>query len=228
MAPDSGFRVVRLLKSDALGTIEQGVLEDPARGLVLAVRRSPGASRVWARPIAWILARREASALRSIAGIAGVPSLLATGRAGLVRSFIEGRTLPEAAPRDPCFFANARRLLRAIHLRGVTHNDTHKEANWLVTPAGAPALVDYQLASRHRRRGGWFRLCRAEDVRHLLKHKRTYCPDALTARERALLATKSWPARGWELLVKPAYLFVTRTVFRWRDAEGSRSPDRRL
>jgi hypothetical protein len=94
-----------------------------------------------------------------------------------------------------------------------------------VTPDGRPALVDFQLASRHRGRGGWFRLCRLEDVRHLLKHKRTHLPGALTARERALLGRKSWFARGWEVLVKPVYLFVTRRLLRWRDREGEGQRD---
>jgi hypothetical protein len=94
-----------------------------------------------------------------------------------------------------------------------------------VTPDGRPALVDFQLAIRHRGRGGWFRLCRLEDVRHLLKHKRTHLAASLTARERALLGRKSWFARGWEVLVKPVYLLVTRRLFNWRDREG-RAPQR--
>ena len=87
-------------------------------------------------------------------------------------------------------------------------------------PDGRPALVDYQLASVHRERGAWYRLCRVEDVRHLLKHKRTHCPGALTRRERALLGRKSWFARAWGAVVKPVYLLVTRRLLRWRDREG--------
>ena len=222
--PESSFRAERLLKRDLMGSIEAGVFEHPDRGPVPAIRRSFAAAPFWARPVAWILARREMSALSALAGERGVPALYSRRRGALIRSFIEGRPLHEGCPADAHFYSDARRLLRAIHRRGVTHNDTHKEANWLVAPDGSPALVDYQLASRHRRRGSWFRLCRLEDVRHLLKHKRTHCAAKLTARERALLARKSWVAAGWEALVKPVYLFVTRRVFRWRDREGRGAP----
>ena len=209
-----------LLKRDLMGTVESGVLARDGLGSVKAVRRSFGSAAVWVRPIAWALARRERRALEALEGERGVPRLLGSARGELFRSFLEGRSMAEAGPVDRGFYREARRLLRAIHRRGVTHNDTHKEANWLVMPDGRPAIVDFQLASCHRRRGGWFRLCKAEDVRHLLKHKRTYCPDALTARERALLSRKSWPARWWERLVKPTYLLVTRRLLRWEDREG--------
>jgi hypothetical protein len=218
--PEAVFRPVALLKKDLMGTIESGVLECFASGPVPAVRRSRRTAPAWARPVAWALARREVRALAALEGEEGVPALLREEPDGLIRSFIEGRPLDEVRPADPRFYSVARRLLRAIHRRGVSHNDTHKEANWLVTPDGRPALVDFQLASRHGGRGAWFRLCRLEDVRHLLKHKRTHCPSALTARERALLGRKSWPAKGWEVLVKPLYLFLTRRLFRWRDREG--------
>ena len=106
----------------------------------------------------------------------------------------------------------------------MTHNDLHKEPNLLVTPEAGPALVDFQLASVHRSRGPWFRMCVREDVRHLLKHKRTCCPAALTADDRARLARKSWYARTWELTGKRLYLLVTRRLLHWRDAEGGSRP----
>jgi hypothetical protein len=214
------FRAASLLKKDLMGTVESGVIEGGGAAPVPSVRRNLAAAPLWARPVAWALARRERRALEALAGEVRVPGLLSWNGSELLRSFIEGRPMPEAAPTDARFYAEARRLLRAIHRRGVTHNDTHKEANWLVTPQGGPALLDFQLASIHRRRGGWFRLCRLEDLRHLLKHKRTYCPAALTARERDLLRTKSWPALWWQRLVKPAYLVITRRWLRWRDREG--------
>jgi len=60
-----------------------------------------------------------------------------------------------------------------------------------------------------------------EDLRHLLKHKRTYCPDALTDRERRILASPSWIARAWRASGKRVYLFVTRRLLRWQDREGA-------
>jgi hypothetical protein len=215
MAPTPAFVPEKLLKSDLMGTVEAGLIEGRR-----AVRRSFRAAPIWVRPIAWILAGRERRALQRLSGVDRVPELLAFGGGVLVRSYLDGTTLDAAAPRGAAYYADARRLLRSIHRRGVTHNDTHKEENWLVVPDGCAALVDFQLAGVHRRRGAWFRLCRSEDFRHLLKHKRTHCAASLTARERRLLATKSWPALWWARTVKPVYGFVTRKLLRWRDREG--------
>jgi len=217
------FQPKEVLKRDLFGRIELG--EAPAPGGALrAVRRDFRAGALWLRPLAALLARREARALGWLAPIDHVPRLLDRGRGRFLRSYVEGWPLAEAAPRDPAYFAEARRLLRRIHALGVTHNDTHKVHNWLVTPAGGPALVDFQIAGRHAARTRWFRLCALEDVRHLLKHKRRYCPEALTSRERALLARRSWIARGWLATVKPVYVLVTRRLLRWRDAEGRGRP----
>jgi RIO-like serine/threonine protein kinase len=119
--------------------------------------------------------------------------------------------------------------VRRLHAAGVIHNDLAKETNWLVTPDGRPALVDFQLAMTLRqgrtrkecRRGALARALGHDDIRHLLKHKRTYLPERLTARERRILATPSMINRVWMASGKNVYLFVTRRVFRWRDREGA-------
>lgn len=126
-----------------------------------------------------------------------------------------------AAPRDPAYFRAARALVASIHRKGIAHNDLAKEPNWLVTPDGAPALVDFQLACVARRRGRLFRALAREDLRHLLKHKRSYCPGTLTARERRVLATPGPLSRAWSAAAKPVYLFLTRRVFGWADREGA-------
>jgi len=209
----------RVLKRDLFGRIEQGRVATAA-GPLAGVRRDFRAGARWLRPVAAVLARREARALAWLQGVGDVPALLDRGRGRFLRSFLEGRPLADVAPSDPAYFAEARRLLRRIHAVGVTHNDTHKVHNWLVTPDGRPALVDFQIAGRHVARTRWFRLCALEDVRHILKHKRRFCPAALTARERALLERRSWIARTWLATVKPVYVLVTRRLFGWRDAEG--------
>jgi hypothetical protein len=213
------FAAERVLKTDLFGRIERGRVET-AEGTLAGVRRDFRAGALWLRPVAAVLARREARALVWLEGVERVPRLLDRGRGRFLRSYVDGRPLAEAAARDPAYFAAARRLLRRIHAVGVTHNDTHKVHNWLVTPDGGPALVDFQIAGRHVARTRWFRLCALEDVRHLLKHKRRFCPAALTARERRLLERRSWIARGWLATVKPVYVVVTRRVLGWRDGEG--------
>ena len=109
-----------------------------------------------------------------------------------------------------------------MHRRNVAHNDLAKPQNWLVTADGRAALIDMQLASVFRRRTRLFRLLAREDLRHLLKQKRTWCREALTPAEKRLLAKRSLPARLWMRTFKPVYNGVTRGIFRWSDGEGTR------
>ena len=205
-----------LLKADLLGRVERRHSSGGAY-----VVRETDAAVWWLRPLARRLAAREARALRALVDLDGVPELLAWERRELHRSWLDGAPLQEARVIDPAFHAAARRLVGQLHRRGVTHNDLAKEPNLLVRSDGRPALVDFQLARVHRRRSRWFRLCAREDLRHLLKHKRSYCPQALTPRESALLARPSLPARLWRRTGKPVYLLVTRGLLGWRDREGA-------
>ena len=81
--------------------------------------------------------------------------------------------------------------------------------------------MDFQLAWFNPRRGRLFRVLAHEDLRHLLKHKRTYCADRLTRREKQILANPSVPSRIWMRTGKPVYLFVTRKLLGWADREGA-------
>jgi hypothetical protein len=204
------------LKSDLFGTVWRG----EAGGLDFVQRDTRGA-RWWTAWLARRLCRREARALARLDGLPGTPRLLHADRQTLRREWIEGRPMQLARPRDPAYFRAARALLARLHRRGIAHNDLAKEPNWLVTPGGAPALVDFQLALVSRRRGRLFRTLGREDIRHLLKHKRSYCPDLLTARERRILATPSAVSRAWMATGKRAYTFVTRRIIGWSDREGA-------
>jgi RIO-like serine/threonine protein kinase len=186
------------------------------------VARDTTQARALAVPLARWLLRREARALAAAEQVAGVPRLLDRQRDRLLRSWIEGRPMQRARPSDPLWFREARRLLRSLHRVGVTHNDTAKEPNWLVDAEGRPALVDFQLAWVDRRRGALFRLLAREDLRHLCKHKRSYCPQALTRSERALIERPSVGARLLRAGPKPLYNLVTRRLLGWEDDEGRR------
>lgn len=207
---------MRLLKSDLLGSVWQG----EARGCRF-VLRDAGAARWWLAPAARWLCRREARALAALDALPGVPRLVGTDRRSLRREWIDGRPMQVAKPRHAGYFRAARRLVAAMHRRGVAHCDLAKEPNWLVTATGAPALVDFQLALVAPRRGRLFRALAREDLRHLLKHKRTYCPARLTARERSILARPGVTSRLWMATGKPVYLLVTRRLLGWADREGA-------
>ncbi|MCH2112295.1 MAG: serine/threonine protein kinase [Planctomycetes bacterium] len=154
-------------------------------------------------------------------GVAGVPSVLRVQRTELIRSWLPGLPLQLAEPPNAEWFEQARRLLARCHRKGVAHNDSAKEPNWLVLADGKPGLVDFQLASCKPHRGFWFRMMAREDLRHLLKHKRTYCPHHLTEREQYILSAPSWPARLWRATGKRVYTFVTRRILGWSDREGA-------
>jgi hypothetical protein len=81
-------------------------------------------------------------------------------------------------------------------------------------------LTDFQLATRFSRRHGLFRLAAYEDLRHLLKHKRRYAPESLTASEKRILARKTWPTRIWMATGKRVYYWITRGILNFTDREG--------
>jgi hypothetical protein len=204
-----------ILKSDIFGTISRSGH---------TVIRDARAARPWARWLALRLMRREHRALTRLAlqqGIDGIPRVQDFSPGVLTRSWIEGSPMQLARPRDAAYFRAASRLVRRLHAANVVHNDLAKETNWLVTPGGLPALVDFQLALTLTHRGRLARALAHDDIRHLLKHKRSYLPDTLTARERRILATPSLPSRLWMASGKRVYLFVTRRIFGWRDREGA-------
>ncbi len=204
------------LKRDLFGEVR---LESRDSGQVVVrdVSGAPLATR-W---IARHLMRREAAALALLDSIPGLPRVLAVHRNRVERSYIAGRPLYEARIRDPEFYRQAMRIVRRIHAAGVVHNDLAKEPNILVTPSGQPALIDFQIAMCPRRRSRLFRLQGREDIRHLLKHKRYYCPEFLTSREQSILAQPSTLTRWHRRYYKPAYLFVTRRLLGWADREGA-------
>jgi RIO-like serine/threonine protein kinase len=205
----------KILKHDALGTTR--LVHTDGAPLIERDTRTAHRSVRW---LARHLAAREAAALTVLAGLEDVPRLLAFDGAIVRRSYVQGVPLYAAPPRSRLFFVRALKLLRRLHRAGIAHNDLAKEANWLVGADEACAIVDFQLATRSATRSARFRRRAYEDLRHLLKHKRTYQPLALTARQRRVLARPTLPTRLWRGLAKPVYRFVTRAVLGWPDRAG--------
>ena len=211
-----------VLKRDLLGSVCR--IDAPAHGShpgSACIERDTRDARWWLRLAARRLASREAHALAALRQVPGIPRLLQWDGHRLRRSWLDGQSMQRVQPRDPAYYREALRLIRRLHAAGVVHNDLAKEPNWLVAPDGSPAVVDFQLAMRPRYRGWRFRALAYDDLRHLLKHKRTYCPERLTARQRAILARRSWPAAIWMRTGKPVYRWVTRGLLGWSDREGA-------
>jgi len=211
-----------VLKRDVFSTIERGRFVT-GNGEVDAVLRRLDEVPWWSRPLAHELFRRERRALGVASSLGVAPPLLFAERRFLVRGWIDGVPLHIAKPYgDVGYFRSAKKALRALHRAGIAHNDLAKEQNWLYA-GGRASLTDFQLAACFRRRNPLFRIARYEDLRHLLKHKRRYAPDALTAAERRVLARKSFITRAWMATGKKVYYAITRGLnFTDREGRGMR------
>jgi predicted Ser/Thr protein kinase len=209
-----------LLKRDVFSSIERGRFRD-ANGEVDAILRRIDQVPWWAYLVARHLFWRERRALAIAGDLNVAPVLLWAGRQALVRGFIDGVALHLVKPAgDVSYFRSAKQGLRRLHRAGVCHNDLAKEQNWLVGRDGRAYLTDFQLAACFRKRNRLFRIAAYEDLRHLLKHKRSYAPAALTAKERRILARKSIVASLWLATGKKVYRLITRGLFNFTDREG--------
>lgn len=214
------WRTAVVLKRDVFSTVERGHFSTPA-GEIEGVLRRLDTVPWWAWPVARHLFVRERKALARAGALGIAPPLLFGGRRLLVRGWIDGVALHVAKPQgDERYFRSAKAALRKLHRAGICHNDLAKEQNWLRGPDGRAYLTDFQLAAHFKHRGLLFRVAAYEDLRHLLKHKRRYAPEALTPSERRVLSRKSWPTRIWMASGKKVYYWVTRGLFRFVDREG--------
>jgi len=209
-----------LLKRDVFSTVERGRFRSDT-GEVDAVLRRIDQVPLWSYLLARHLFAREASALALARDLDVGPKLLWAGRQALVRGFIDGVALHLAKPHgDLGYFRSAKQALRKLHRAGICHNDLAKEQNWLVGRDGRAYLTDFQLAACFKTRSRLFRIAAYEDLRHLLKHKRSYAPSALTSMERKILSRKSVVASVWLVTGKKVYQAITRGLFNFTDREG--------
>jgi acyl-CoA synthetase (AMP-forming)/AMP-acid ligase II len=209
-----------LLKRDVFSTVERGRFRD-GNSEVDAVLRRLDQVPWWSYLLARHLFARERRALALARNLNVGPELLWAGRRALVRGFINGVALHLAKPvGDVGYFRSAKQALRKLHRAGICHNDLAKEQNWLVGRDGQAYLTDFQLATCFRTRNRLFRIAAYEDLRHLLKHKRSYAPAALTPKERKILARKSMVASLWLATGKKVYRAITRGLFNFTDREG--------
>ncbi|HMH74320.1 MAG TPA: serine/threonine protein kinase, partial [Bradyrhizobium sp.] len=209
-----------LLKRDVFSTVERGRfrLRD---GEVDAVLRRLDQVPWWSFIPARHLFARERRALALARDLHVGPELLWAGQQALVRGFINGVALHLAKPTgDVAYFRSAKLALRKLHRAGICHNDLAKEQNWLRGSDGRAYVTDFQLAACFKTRGRLFRIAAYEDLRHLLKHKRSYAPEALTPKERTILARKSLVASLWLATGKKVYRAITRGLFNFTDREG--------
>lgn len=150
-------------------------------------------------PMRWygrMLCRHEKDIYVHLAGVEGVPPW-----AGVVDDCTYAIGYIDAVPLDhlpkppPAFFDQLRRLMDAIHSRGIAYCDANKRSNILVDAAGKCFLVDYQISFRRRDDLPWplrnliaaaVRYVQRSDIYHIYKHKRRLAREELTPEEEAL------------------------------------------
>ena len=209
-----------LLKRDVFSTVERGRFRGDT-GEVDAVLRRLDEVPWWSYLLARHLFARERRALALARDLDVGPKLLWGGRRALVRGFIDGVALHLAKPcGDVAYFRSARQALHRLHRAGICHNDLAKEQNWLRGRDGRAYVTDFQLAACFKTRSRLFRIAAYEDLRHMLKHKRSYAPEALTLKECKILARKSFVASIWLVTGKKVYQAITRGLFDFTDREG--------
>jgi hypothetical protein len=209
-----------LLKRDVFSTVERGRYRSDTAEVDAVLRRLDEVPW-WSFVPATHLFARERKALALAKGLNVGPELIWAGKRALVRGFIDGVALHLAKPHgDVAYFRSAKVALHRLHRAGICHNDLAKEQNWLVGRDGRAYVTDFQLAACFSTRNRLFRIAAYEDLRHLLKHKRSYAPEALTPQERKILARKSLVASLWLVTGKKVYRGITRGLFNFTDREG--------
>jgi hypothetical protein len=150
-------------------------------------------------PVGWVgefLLAREEGIYRALEGLEGVPRWLGRlDRSVYAIEYIEGQSLDRVAAPPTGFFDALRRLMDAVHARGVGYGDANKRSNILLDRSGRPYLVDFQISLRRRDELPWpisavlrraVEYVSAKDLYHLYKHKRRMVPEELTPEEEAL------------------------------------------
>ncbi len=152
-------------------------------------------SAFWLRWVGRLQIRREIAAYEWLEGVPGVPAFV--GRVdpdALAIEKIDGERLAFARlrPEDGlAHVAKLRRIVDAIHARGVVHNDLRGHDNVLLGRDGELTVVDFAAAIRMRPGGIahrlFFRVLSLPDEAALLKWKGLIAPGSYTPADEVFL-----------------------------------------
>ena len=154
---------------------------------------------------------RETRALTKLAGVAGVPRLVAQiDPFAFVMEFMEGETLPRRSQRaqlGPDFFPALEAMIAQLHARGVAHGDLRRR-NILVTADKRPTLLDFETAVLQG--DGWFLQRFFEMMKHVdnlkvLEMKHKYFSRQTTPEDRARLENPPWHLKAGRYLRRNVY-----------------------
>ena len=122
-------------------------------------------------------------------------------------------SLPRAPVQNRPFYDQLMAIALALHERGITHNDLHKEANVIVTDEGTPVLLDFQLSLSLSMDSPLFRLLCRFDRYHILKNRRHRLGGELTPDEQAFFDETTAVRRLHRTMVKKPMNLMTRRLF---------------
>ena len=165
-----------VLKRDVFSTVERGRFVTDS-GEIEAVLRRIDLVPWWTFGIARHLSHREARALALAGDLDIAPALLGRPHAGAQLDRGAAAAYRQARRRSD-YFRSAKKALRAMHRAGIYAQRSRQRTELAAPPDGRAMLTDFQLATRFSRRSKLFRIAAYEDLRHLLKHKRSYAPEA--------------------------------------------------
>jgi len=155
------------------------------------------------------MVRRELLALKRLQGIPGIavePFRLSPF--ALAYHYIPGATLKESRRADtvtPDFFMQLEDVVLRMHERNLVHLDIRYMRNILITPEGAPAILDFQSSLALDRIPRMFhQLLKAVDLSGVYKCWQKVCPGTLDAERTALLEAVQkkrslWIFKGYPL-----------------------------
>jgi len=233
------FRLEEVLKHDSWAAT--GIYASPTRRALCKFNRQQSILGLPMRWLGRLLAAREADFMTRLAGIEGIPVSLGPVSSGgrilphaVSRGWIAGHALAADERVDADFFPRFRRLLAAVHDRGVAHVDLHKRENILVDDEGRPHLIDFQISFALPRRrlaarlvGGLLRLLQRCDDYHLLKHEFRHRPGDRGLRAEDLERLRPWWIRAHRGVAVPFRRFRRGLLVALgiRDAGGQASSE---
>lgn len=109
------------------------------------------------------------------------------------------------------FFAKLGDILAILHRNNIAYLDFNKPENILVAPNGDPILIDFQICFILSKRWPWngklmrsaLQVFQKTDLYHLLKHRKYFRPDQLTAEELAESECRPWFVRMFRCIFTP-------------------------
>jgi RIO-like serine/threonine protein kinase len=181
---------VRLVEHDSL----QIVLKDYSQGN--NALKALGVMLLW----------RERAAYERLQDLPGIPRCFGQlDPYTLMTEYVESCQSSDAPEEllDEGFFQRLRRLVEAMHARGIVHGDLKRLDNILITPDGQPCLIDFSAAfwnGSNPAAAFVMPYLIDDDLRAVYKLKARRVPDLLTPEEEIFLNSRSQVERGFRVV----------------------------